>query len=120
MRCIKNFSSKSSLITNLSKSLIFCSPNTSYRMKKQIGDLAGIPITDNLGRYLGIPILHERVSKSTFSYTLENMKCKLASWKMESLGMAGWQVLVKSTLASIPVYTIQALALPKKTYDDIA
>lgn len=119
MHCIETFSKLSGLNVNLSKSMIFCFPNTSCKVKKRIGDVAGIPMTENLGWYLGIPILHERVNKSTFSYILEKMKRKLANWTSESLSLAGKQVLVQLALASIPVYTMQAVALLIKTCNDI-
>lgn len=115
MDCMNEFSADSGLCINLSKSLIFCSPNTLNRDKKRIGEVSGIPVTDKLGKYLGIPILQKRVSKDTFGYILEGMKRKLANWKTGSLSLAGRRVLVQSALSTIPVYTMQAFALPSGT-----
>lgn len=47
------------------------------------------------------------------------MKKKLASWKMDSLSLTGRRVLTQSMLAIVPVYTMQAMALPNGTCDDI-
>lgn len=119
MGCISKFSKQLGLSINLAKSTIFCSPNTCDMLKRRIGDLAKIPVTHNMGKYLGIPILQKRVSKNTFAYILENMTRKLASWKTETLSLAGRRVLTQSALASIPVYTMQAMVLPKGTCEDI-
>lgn len=47
------------------------------------------------------------------------MRRKLANWKMDSLSLAGRRVLVQSNLATMPVYTTQALALIVGTFKDI-
>lgn len=71
-----------------------------------------IPKTDDLGRYLGVPLLHHRGSKTTYSFILEKMREKLSSWKSASLSFAGWVTLAQSSLASIPGYTMQTTPLP--------
>lgn len=112
MQCMEEFSKASGLCINLNKSLIFCSPNTLCRDKRRIGEVAGIPVTENLGKYLGIPILHKRVNKYTFRYIIDGMKTKLADWKAQCLTLAGRHVLVQSVFSSMPVYTMQVFALP--------
>lgn len=119
MKCMRVFSKASGLCINLSKSLIFCSPNTLCRDIRRVGEAAGIPVTENLGRYLGIPVLQKRVTKHTFRYILDGMKKKLASWKATVLTLVGRRVLVQSALSSMLVYTMQAFALPASTCKDI-
>ncbi|XP_019158195.1 PREDICTED: uncharacterized protein LOC109154910 [Ipomoea nil] len=119
MDCLNRFSHWSGLNINHTKSLIFCSNNTPNRVKRRMGDMANIPITENLGKYLGIPILQKRVSKNHFNYIINNMKRKLNQWKAESLSLAGRRVLVQSALATVPVYTMQTGALPVSTCNDI-
>lgn len=115
MWCMGEFSKSSGFCINLHKSLIFCSSNTMCRVKRRIGEVADIPVTENLGRYLGIPVLHKRVTRDTFRYILDGMKKKLATWKASSLTLAGRRVLVQSVLSSMPVYTMQAIALLAST-----
>lgn len=119
MRCMDMFSINSSLKINFNKSLIYCSPNTCARTKRRIGEISGITVMENISKYLGIPILQKRVSKNTFGYILENMRKKLVSWKTESLSLAGRRVLTQSALATILVYSMQAMALPKGTCEEI-
>lgn len=79
MGYMERFSAASSSCINLSKSRIFCSPNTMFRVKKRISDVSRVLVTDSLGKYLGIPVLQKRDSKSTFGYILEGMKRKLSN-----------------------------------------
>lgn len=81
--------------------------------------MTGFTTSNNLGKYLGVPILQRRVSKNTFAYILEGMNRKLAKWKAEMLSLAERSVLVQSALATIPVYTMQAFKLSNSTCDDI-
>ncbi|XP_019181390.1 PREDICTED: uncharacterized protein LOC109176414 [Ipomoea nil] len=115
--CLGKFSRRSGLHVNLGKSLIYCSPNTPNRTKRLVRSLSNIPVT--LGKYLGIPILQKRVSRRHFSYILDNMRKKLANWKTGFLSLAGRRILVQSALATIPVYTMQTMALPTGTCNDI-
>ena len=62
---------------SLLKFKIFCSTNVSTRLSNSISRKAGIPLTKNLGKNLGVNILHERVNKKT---------CKEVSDKGHSLG----------------------------------
>ncbi|KAH1038182.1 hypothetical protein J1N35_039925 [Gossypium stocksii] len=56
-----------------------------------------------LGKYLGVPLLHQRVTRDTFQYIVENMRKKLAGWKSKLLSFAGRITLAKAVLAAIPV-----------------
>lgn len=112
MECMSRFSAMSGLDINLGKSQVFCSPNTASGVKRRVGEVTKIPVTASLGKYLGVPILQKRVSKNDFTYILDNMRKKLATWQAGLLSLAGRRTLVQSALASVPVYTMQAIALP--------
>ena len=57
---------------NLNKSKLFVSPNISRRQAKELNQYYKIPSTEYLGKYLGVPLLHSRVSKSIFLYYCKN------------------------------------------------
>jgi len=63
--------------------------------------MSGFTITKDPGKYLGVPILHQRITKHTYSYLIENMHQKLASWKAKSLSLEGRITLCKSFLATV-------------------
>lgn len=47
------------------KSKLFVSQNVGQRLAKKLSKEFNITLTENLGKYLGIPLLHSRVNKST-------------------------------------------------------
>ncbi|KAG7556773.1 Reverse transcriptase domain [Arabidopsis suecica] len=86
-------------------------------LAKQISDESGIKSTKELGKYLGMPILHKRINKDTFSEVIERVTSRLAGWKGRFLSMAGRLTLTKSVLSSIPVHTMSVISLPKSSMD---
>lgn len=118
MTCLNNFSERSGIKINLTKSNIFYSSNTNYSLMRSLGRLTGILVSDKLGTYLGVPI-QKRVSKDTFNYILEKMKSKLNNWKADSLSFARWRCLVQLVFSTILIYTMHVFALPSSTRNAI-
>ncbi|CAN1162623.1 Putative ribonuclease H protein At1g65750 [Linum perenne] len=95
--------------------------NFDMGILKLIGDRIGKTIrvdtfrmeaTQNLGKYLGVPIIHGRNSKELYNFLLERMDAKLAGWKRKSLSQAGRVSLAQSVLNSLPSYVMQTTLLP--------
>ncbi|PKI54066.1 hypothetical protein CRG98_025560 [Punica granatum] len=63
--------------------------------------------TEDLGKYLGISIVHGRVQRTLFHSMLERVRNRLNGWSASSLTMAGPVTLVQSVLQSIPTYQMQ-------------
>lgn len=59
----------------------FFSSNMDAQLLKVISRGNGLQETMDLGRYLGVPIIHYRISKMTYNYILDN--CKRLSMHME-------------------------------------
>jgi hypothetical protein len=68
---------------------------------------------DNMGKSLGVPILHQRITKQTCCYLIEKVQKKLAGWKANNLSLTGRITLCKSVLTIISFYTMQLTVLPK-------
>lgn len=85
---------------------LFVSPNFHKLTAREISARCQIPLTADLGKYLGVPLIHKRVSKTTYYHILEKVQDRLAGWKAEQLSMAGRTLLVQSVTSAIPVYTI--------------
>ncbi|XP_019175452.1 PREDICTED: uncharacterized protein LOC109170754 [Ipomoea nil] len=86
---------------------------------KEIAAKLGIAETKDLGRYLGVPSLHGRVTCNTYAGLLDRISARLEGWKAKTLSLAGRVTLAKSVLKAIPIYTMQTAALPKGVCSEI-
>nr|KYP64300.1 Putative ribonuclease H protein At1g65750 family [Cajanus cajan] len=80
---LEEFSRASGLRVNLTKSKFVSSRRVSQRRIDTLEGLLGISHTARIGRYLGVPMMHGKLC------------------------------LVKSTISSIPIYSMQSLWLPQ-------
>lgn len=117
--CLEEFCLMSSQKVSVNKTKILFSKNIENGLAKNICDRSGFSKCNNLGRYLGILLLQNRISFSTYSYLLEKIQDRLAGWKAESLSMAGRVTLCKSVISALPIYIMQSTLLPKSICKDI-
>ncbi|CAN1140248.1 Putative ribonuclease H protein At1g65750 [Linum perenne] len=75
-------------------------------------------LSDNLGRYLGVPLIHSRVSKETYFPIIERVHMRLNSWKTKLLSKAGRETLIHTTLSAIPFCTMQSVWLSSQICDN--
>ncbi|KAG8499648.1 hypothetical protein CXB51_006070 [Gossypium anomalum] len=73
----------------------------------------------NLGTYLGITLLHDRIFKNTLNFVVDKIRRKLQSWDARWLSFVGRVTLAQSVLLSIPNYFMQSLMIPKGVCADI-
>ncbi|KAL6219553.1 hypothetical protein ACLB2K_007312 [Fragaria x ananassa] len=100
---------------SLEKSMVYCSPNVSSDLANRISSICGSLITKDLGVYLGMPLIHSRVSAATYANLVDKVQTRLASWKSKTLNMAGRLTLIQSVTSSIPIYAMQTAKLPVHT-----
>lgn len=74
--------------------------------------------TQDLGCYLGTPMLHQKALKSSFSFIIDKMKKKLSGWKVSSLSFAGRVTLAQASLSVIPRYVMQTCVVPVAICDE--
>ncbi|KAK5840215.1 hypothetical protein PVK06_009102 [Gossypium arboreum] len=67
----------------------------------------------------GVPLLHDRVTKSTLNFVVEKVRRKLQNWEARKLSFAGRVTLAQSVLLAIPNYFMQSLLVPKEVCDEI-
>ncbi|KAK5842706.1 hypothetical protein PVK06_005091 [Gossypium arboreum] len=113
--CLKQFSLASGLIFNLEKSKLFISPNIHATFASRLSKVCGIPLTDDLGKYLEVPLIHKRASKKMYSYIIDRIMIKLDSWKGKILSLVGMRILIQSTTSAILLYN----AIDSLTYLDV-
>ena len=76
-------------------------------------------MTDDLGKYLGVPLIHSRVNRSTYQYIIEKIRGKFKSWKDKKLALAGRIILAQSVITTTPIYVMQNAYLPASICDEI-
>lgn len=116
---LHNFCLSSGQKVSSEKTRVFFSKNVSRSLKQNICETMGFSATEDLGKYLGIPIIHKKVCLNTFNYVIEKVKQRLSSWKAKTLSFASRVTLAKSVIQAMPTYVMQASVLPRGTCDDI-
>lgn len=70
---LRDFCAYSSQKVNITKSLLFVSPNTSSAMARALSRCFAIPLTRNLGGYLGLPSAHGLQSSGQYNFLLHKI-----------------------------------------------
>ncbi|KAL0014391.1 hypothetical protein SO802_001460 [Lithocarpus litseifolius] len=107
-----DFCNNSGQLFSPHKSKLFFSRNTPEQIQNDIAAQINIPIVEDLGKYLGLPILTSRKLNSTFSPLIERINSKVRLWHPKLLSMAGRLTLIKSVLTPILNYHMQTTLLP--------
>lgn len=106
-------------LMNRTKSILWFSPNTPGYLKHSISTGLGITCTASLGTYLGVPLIHGRVTKSTYQYLVDRVRRKLTAWKINFLSRAARVTLIQTTLRAIPIHAMQSTLIPMTTVEAI-
>ncbi|KAH9757474.1 reverse transcriptase domain-containing protein [Citrus sinensis] len=72
----------------------------------------GFSVASDLGKYLGVPLHHSRVSSSMFQNIVDKVEKRLSGWNASHLSLAGRITLAQSVLQAIPIYVMQTVSLP--------
>ncbi|KAH9666870.1 reverse transcriptase domain-containing protein [Citrus sinensis] len=109
---VENFCRSSGARVSNQKTQVFFSKNVPVTLANGIGKALGFSVTNNLGRYLGMPLLHDRVSKKTYQSIIDKIDQRLSGWAAKQLSLAGRVTLTQSVLQAIPIYAMQTTYLP--------
>ena len=112
IKCIEEFYRAFGLKIGVAKSKLFVSPNVNNAIARSLSTLSSILLTNNLGTYLGVSIVHGRVTKNIYAHLVNKVLKKLADWKDKVLSQASRRTLIQSTTNSIPLHTMQTVLLP--------
>lgn len=99
--CLMEFCCLLGQRVSLNKSHIFLSRNVNPAVAPAMSQHCGIPLMTSRGKYLGVPLLQERVKKSTFSPVIDRVKARLTGWKANFLSIAGRATLIKAVTNAI-------------------
>lgn len=117
--CLDKFCMFSGAKVSVEKTRLFCSKNINHNVKNDISSVSGFTLIGDLGKYLGVPLHHKRVTHHSYHFVLEKVKRRLSSWKIKKLSLAERATLVQSVLNTIPLYYMQTTLMPMKICDDI-
>ena len=95
------------------------SKGVSYSNVRTLSYKCGFGITHDLGKYLRVPLLHQRITKQTYGYIIESLHQKLVTWKSNQLSRTSRITLCKSVLATVPLYPMQSTLLLKLVCSEI-
>lgn len=88
-------------------------------IKKDISSLLRIQVTEDLGIYLGIPLLHTRTTKKSFQFIIDKVRNKLTGWDACKLSLVGRITLAQSVMSAIPIYFMQSAFLPASVCEEV-
>lgn len=91
-----------------SKSKIVFSTNTIIESRNAICEMFNFQRTDDLGKYVGVPLFHSKTLKNTFQFIMYKMQARLNGFDAKLLSMTRRMILAKVVLLAIPSYFIQA------------
>ena len=83
----------------------------------ELNSALGVRLIADLGKYLGVPLFHDRVSKQLFQFIINRISARLNSWRASSL--AGRITLAQSALATILSYVMLTSRIPLSICDQI-
>lgn len=89
-----------------------CSKGVTRSRKEHLVGITGIRCVDDLGSYLGFPLVRGRVTRSVYNNLVEKVQRRVASWKGKLLNKAGKVCLARSIVSAIPVCTMQSRFSP--------
>ncbi|XP_019191707.1 PREDICTED: uncharacterized protein LOC109186235 [Ipomoea nil] len=115
--CLDRYSEASGQRVNFDKSIAVFSLNTVDAMRSLISSCLGVRMATDLGRYLGLPSVLGRNKSATFRYIEEKVRERIGSWQNHFLSRAGKEVLLKSIVQSMPIFTMSTFLLPLRTCD---
>lgn len=116
---LRRFCAHSSQKINVGKSKLFISKNVGSVLAQTIGEKWGVPLTLDLGKYLGLPVLHDHVTKRTYSGVVTKVRKKLSGRKQKVLSKIATSLLIHTVTNAVPIYSMQTSRSSIATVEEI-
>ena len=116
---LENYCRSSEAKVNKTKTKVFFSKNVLSRDAHLIGNTFGFSATNDLGDYLGMPLIHSWVNKATYQSILNKVDMRLTGWNAAHLFFTGRVTLAQLVLQTMPVYAMQTTLLPSPVHHKI-
>lgn len=112
MDLMNSFSEASGLTLNVHKSSVYFSANTEDGVKEDIKRILGMKEMEESAQYLGLPTFWGKSKKEALGYLKDRIIRKTQGWGNKHLNQASKEVLVKSVLQPIPMYSLMCFKFP--------
>ncbi|EPS63383.1 hypothetical protein M569_11401 [Genlisea aurea] len=109
---LTRYAAISGQLINLEKSALSVPSEADPHYRQLLSTAVGVPLTDSLGKYLGLPSMIGISKKAAFRSLKDRIQGRILHWHTKFLSKAGKMVLIKSVLQSIPSYTMQCFKIP--------
>lgn len=104
---------------NFHKSKMLCSPCVSDQDAIRTSTSLEIPLTKELGKYLGHRLIHHGNNCDAHKELMQRISNRLEGWKMKCLSRTRHLTLVQSVISSIPMFHMQLEKLPSRMHKDL-
>lgn len=81
VRILDSYCTASGQLVNFEKSNMFFSPNTPLEVKDRLKDNLNVTISEDPGKYLGLPTLWGRSKKTALAFVKDKILGKIQGWK---------------------------------------
>lgn len=81
--------------------------NINHNRSKEISEELEFIQTGDHGKYLGVPLIHDRVGRETFEEVIDKVKTRMSSWKCNVLSLTGRATFISLVTSAIPGYIMQ-------------
>lgn len=113
MQFLRQYSASSGQAINVHKSSFITSHRCADDVNQRVHQLTGFNLQRLPVKYLGAPLYKRHTKGALFLDMVHKVRLKLQSWSHKALSFGGRLALIKSTLATMPLFLIQVLRPPK-------
>lgn len=78
---------------SVTKTHILLSSNIPDEMALVLSHASDFTLINNLHMYLRVPLMNQRVTRSTYQHIIEKVQIRLSRWQVKKLSLAGWVTL---------------------------
>lgn len=110
--CLVTYERMSGQSVNFDKSCMVFSRNTSESAMINVAAVFNVRRSENIGRYLGLPMGIGRNKKEVFSYIETTLNHRITRWNKKILSRACKEILLKSVAQALPTYAMSIYFLP--------